>query len=227
MTRQHSCFPVGIVVFLFVANCAEAAKPAWQAKLEEFLVGNYEISKISLDSTRITKEGTQLVIRKDNVGADTAGSMTFWKNQVIDGKVKQGPGTAYVFKPGEKVYVQRLSVSDTEVRFFLISAEMYDITVRGTTQRTRYQCYLGFEFPKGTLETTDPAEVKKLIDGVIATEATANAKTTGTVALGQTPEQVEAIMGKPDNIANLGAKVTYFYKTMKVIFQDGKVADVQ
>jgi hypothetical protein len=38
---------------------------------------------------------------------------------------------------------------------------------------------------------------------------------------------VEAALGKPDTIVNLGAKMTYVYKTMKVIFQDGKVADVQ
>jgi len=35
------------------------------------------------------------------------------------------------------------------------------------------------------------------------------------------------LLGKPDKIVNLGPKVTYVYKDMKVIFQDGKVADVQ
>lgn len=34
-------------------------------------------------------------------------------------------------------------------------------------------------------------------------------------------------MGKPETIVKLGAKMTYVYKTMKIIFQDGKVADVQ
>jgi len=69
--------------------------------------------------------------------------------------------------------------------------------------------------------------VKKVIDEVLATEETVNAVKTSTVELGQTPEQVEAAMGKPETIVKLGAKMTYVYKTMKIIFQDGKVADVQ
>jgi hypothetical protein len=104
---------------------------------------------------------------------------------------------------------------------------MYDVNVRGTTQRTRYQSNLYFEFPKGTLEGMDAEAVKKVIDGVLATEATVNTVKTATVELGQTPEQVEAALGKPDTVVKLGAKMTYVYKTMKVIFQDGKVADVQ
>jgi hypothetical protein len=227
MKRQCALFPVGILAALLAATCAEAAKPAWQTKLEESLTGGYEPSKISLDATRITKPGALLVIRKENVAADIAGSLSLWKNKVVDGKVQQGSGNAYVFKPGEKVYVRRLFVTDTEVQFMLVSAEMYDVNVRGTTQRTRYQSNLYFEFPKGTLEGMDAEAVKKVIDGVLATEATVNTVKTATVELGQTPEQVEAALGKPDTVVKLGAKMTYVYKTMKVIFQDGKVADVQ
>jgi hypothetical protein len=47
------------------------------------------------------------------------------------------------------------------------------------------------------------------------------------VELGQTPDQVQAAMGTPTRVANLGAKVIYYYNGMKVVFQDGKVADVQ
>jgi len=44
------------------------------------------------------------------------------------------------------------------------------------------------------------------------------------VALGQTPEQVEAILGR---IVDLGQKKVYVYKDMKIVFVDSKVADVQ
>ena len=228
MKCQRALFPVGIVVVLFAAPYAGAAKKqAWQTALQESLLSNYEISKISIDATRVTQPGTLLVIRKDGVAADIAGALSLWRNKVVDGKVRQGSGTAYVFKPGEKVYVRKISVTETAVEFMLVSAEMYDINVHGNTQRTRYQSNVNFEFPKGTLETTDPAAVKKVIDEILATEATVNAVKTATVELGQTPEQVEAALGKPETVVNLGAKKTYIYKTMKVIFQDGKVADVQ
>jgi hypothetical protein len=47
------------------------------------------------------------------------------------------------------------------------------------------------------------------------------------IAKGQTPEQVKAALGNPDKIVNLGAKLIYVYKDLKVTFLDGKVSDVQ
>ena len=47
------------------------------------------------------------------------------------------------------------------------------------------------------------------------------------VELGQTPDQVQAAMGAPARVANLGAKVIYYYNGMKVVFMNGKVSDVQ
>jgi hypothetical protein len=48
-----------------------------------------------------------------------------------------------------------------------------------------------------------------------------------TIEKGQTPDQVQAALGKPDKIVNLGAKQLYIYKDLKVTFMNGKVTDVQ
>jgi hypothetical protein len=48
-----------------------------------------------------------------------------------------------------------------------------------------------------------------------------------TVELGQTPDQVQAVLGQPARVANLGSKVIYYYNGEKVIFNDGKVSGVQ
>jgi len=48
-----------------------------------------------------------------------------------------------------------------------------------------------------------------------------------TVEKGQTPDQVQAALGKPDKIVNLGTKMIYVYKDLKVTFLNGKVSDVQ
>lgn len=48
-----------------------------------------------------------------------------------------------------------------------------------------------------------------------------------TVALGQTKDQVIAILGQPQKVANLGAKQIAYYPDMKVILIEGKVTDVQ
>jgi hypothetical protein len=44
---------------------------------------------------------------------------------------------------------------------------------------------------------------------------------------GQSPDQVQAALGKPDKIVNLGSKQIYVYKDLKVTFVNGKVSDVQ
>jgi hypothetical protein len=57
--------------------------------------------------------------------------------------------------------------------------------------------------------------------------ASATPAAPASVELGQTPDQVQAAMGAPTRVANLGSKVIYYYNGMKVVFQDGKVSDVQ
>jgi len=47
------------------------------------------------------------------------------------------------------------------------------------------------------------------------------------LAVGQTIEQVESSQGQPQRKATVGAKTIYFYKDMKVTFQNGKVTDIQ
>jgi hypothetical protein len=50
-----------------------------------------------------------------------------------------------------------------------------------------------------------------------------------TTTLGQTPDQVTANLGQPDNIINKGKIQIYFYKSLglKVTFTGGKVTDIQ
>ncbi len=48
-----------------------------------------------------------------------------------------------------------------------------------------------------------------------------------TVTLGQSRDEVEAILGQPASKAVLGPKVIYNYNGMKVIFKNGKVSDVE
>jgi hypothetical protein len=48
-----------------------------------------------------------------------------------------------------------------------------------------------------------------------------------TINLGQTIDEVTAILGSPDMIVDLGPKKIYKYQNMKVTFKDGKVADVE
>jgi peroxiredoxin len=73
----------------------------------------------------------------------------------------------------------------------------------------------------------DVAERLRQLGVKTTAELSAPAPAPKTVELGQTPEQVEAIMGKPETVAKLGPKVIYSYRALKVIFTNGKVSDVQ
>jgi hypothetical protein len=48
-----------------------------------------------------------------------------------------------------------------------------------------------------------------------------------TITLGQSGEEVQAILGTPEKIANLGSKVIFVYKDLKITLTEGKVTDVQ
>jgi len=47
------------------------------------------------------------------------------------------------------------------------------------------------------------------------------------IAIGQTQDQVKSALGAPARVANLGPKSIYYYDGTKVIFQNGKVSDIQ
>jgi hypothetical protein len=58
--------------------------------------------------------------------------------------------------------------------------------------------------------------------------ATQNDAPMQTVERGQTPDEVQAALGRPDQIVSLGTKMIYVYKDLgKVTFLNGKVSDVQ
>jgi len=204
--------------------------------LEEALKAKYELTKTGIDRVRITKPGTVLVIQKENISGDLASDATFLNNKVENGQIAQAGGfgailqdkkTSRVFKSGEKVYVFKLDVKEKYVQFFIVSCETYDVNLHGSTRQTRYKSLLTFEFPEGFLATATADTVKKTVDAVIVPEGEAKAASTKTVQLGQTPDEVEGILGRPEKIVELGPKKIYIYKDMKIVFTDGKVADVQ
>jgi hypothetical protein len=48
-----------------------------------------------------------------------------------------------------------------------------------------------------------------------------------TISLGQTTDQVIALLGNPKRIVNLGNKQIYIYADMKITFLGGRVSDVE
>jgi len=224
--------------FLLVGIFASRARAAdWKDGLKEALEQKYTLThRASMSPDRITQQGIVLVILKQGIAADPSSDARFSITFVRDAQISEqggavaglfGKKNTRVFKPGEKVYVIAIKIGDDYVMLELLSSDMFDFAQRGSTRQTRYKAALSFKFDKDSLPTMTPDQIEAVISTVLATESEAAAQNTKTISLGQTPEQVEAILGKPEKIVNLGPKVTYVYKDMKVIFQEGKVSDVQ
>ncbi|MGB8522886.1 MAG: hypothetical protein WCD43_07965 [Candidatus Acidiferrales bacterium] len=147
------------------------------------------------------------------------------------------------FVTGEKFWVTGIAVQGDGVVFTLFTDAIQDV---------RYQCTLKFLYPKGTTPSTD--DVLKTVAEVFKVQEDDSAKSDdkqqpaadaqpaadqapaaeqappappATVAIGQSTDEVVAILGQPEKILNLGAKVIYVYKDLKVTFVKGKVTDAQ
>ena len=72
--------------------------------------------------------------------------------------------------------------------------------------------------------------VRRLVNAVtppIAPPAPPTDQPPATIEVGQTVDQVVAILGQPQKIVKLAAKQIYIFKDLKVTFDKGKVSDVQ
>jgi hypothetical protein len=117
--------------------------------------------------------------------------------------------------------------NDHQLFLDFISCDKYESVKLGTTQNVRYKGILRFEFPKNYLPAAEFQEVRAAIEAIVAPQKESETTGPAAISIGQTPQEVEAILGKPDKVANLGSKQIYVYKDLKVIFVEGKVADVQ
>jgi hypothetical protein len=144
------------------------------------------------------------------------------------------------FVTGEKFWVTEFLVKQDGAYLVFVSDPYNDV---------RYYGQLKFPFPKNGNPNAD--EVMKSIEEVVTVDAPADqpaadnsapaqqpqqpapapaatpAAAPQTISLGQTTDQVVAILGQPQKIVNLGAKQMYFYPDMKIVFTNGKVSDVK
>lgn len=214
----------------------------WKNKLQQELRDAFGITDQGrLDRNQVTRAGSVYVVQQSGITAERVNLDRVYRTFVTNGILRQAGGGAKLlgeifnnesreasrtFNKGDRVYVVGIAIEDNKnLVLNLLSLDVSSVTVNGTTSQTRYKAGLEFEFAKGFLPLTDVQTLKTLIDPFLKSEADASAPRS--LELGQTIEQVEAILGKPETIVKLGEKVIYAYKAMKVIFINGKVADVQ
>lgn len=127
---------------------------------------------------------------------------------------------------GERLHCTDIKVKNDAIQFWLLSTEIEPITVKGSTIQTRYKGALEFAFSEDFLSHATADSVIAAVASVLTLEGAA-ANGPKTVALGQTELELEAAVGKPEKVLDLGSKKIYVYKDIKVTLIDGKVADVE
>jgi hypothetical protein len=155
-----------------------------------------------------------------------------------------------LFKVGDKVYPTKIEVKldKDQVAIGIVACD----TCNKTDPPTYNKAQVVFQFAKGSLAKAGAGEVEDTIGQLLSiSEDTGQGDQQGdqqggqdqgqgqgqqaqqqqaepqSIEKGMTMDQVQAALGKPEKIVNLGIKQLYIYKDMKVTFIAGKVADVQ
>jgi hypothetical protein len=151
-------------------------------------------------------------------------------------------------KPGERLYLYGVSTGADYVQLDLYTVATYVVTgVRGATP---LQASVRFQYGGGLAGVT----TRQLLDDIgawlaaegeqppaagerrpaaeprpaaVPAEPRPAGRATGTVRLGQTPEEVTAVLGPPEKQILLGIKTIFIYRDVKVVFVDGKVVDAE
>jgi hypothetical protein len=160
--------------------------------------------------------------------------------------------TTHLFQVGDKVYPSKIDVNAAKdtVTMLIVACD----TCNKTDPPTYNKAQVVFQFPKGSLAKASAGEVEDTIGQLLSISDDAQGGDQGggdqggaqqqggqaqgggdqqqqaepqSIEKGMTTDQVEAAMGKPEKIVNLGPKKIYVYKDLKVTFLNGKVFDVQ
>jgi hypothetical protein len=254
--RQNSAIPVFslMIVFSNIAcfSSAAAGQTAAPVSLQEQLSAQYKLAKMS--GAVVTDAGTPLAVQKGGVISVPWRALVLCPAKFQDNALHPSTGMCAAmvkdvsgyFKTGDKVYPTKIEVNlqKAKISFNVVSCD----SCNGVDPPTSMKGQVVFQFPKGYLEKADAGTVENAIGQVFSigndTQAQSNQPRgqpeqeqppqqeqaqpdPQTIQLGQSTDEVQAALGKPEKIVNLGPKQLYVYKDLKITFVNGKVSDVQ
>ena len=227
--RLRSLVPLVLLTF---ATAHPASSQNWKEQQKSALLEHMKLTRTADRDLRIASAGTLFEILRDGITASPSSDATMLVNRVQDGAIKQPSGIASFlvgksknreFKTGEKVYLSDIDMLDNGVRLKLVAADVTPVTEGGSTIQTRYGAQLLFPFRKNELQTKSADEILSAISSVLRIGADEPVA----IDVGSSVAQVEQALGKPKTVVHAGEKTIYVYEALKVIFVEGKVAEVQ
>lgn len=245
-----------LIVLTSVAfSSAANAQTAPGVSLQEQLNAQYKLAQVS--GGTLVDPGTPLAVQKGGVISVPWKALVLCPAKFQDNTlhVSSGMCAAMVkdvssfFRIGDKVYPTKIEVNreKAKISFTVVACD----SCNGVDPPTSMKGQVVFQFPKGYLEKADAGAIENTIGQVftISNDTQAQAQNDQsqqqqeqqsapqeqaqaqaepqTIQLGQSIDQVQAALGKPEKVVNLGPKQIYVYKDLKVTFMNGKVSDVQ
>ena len=244
---------IGRVMLALVSGWASTVS-AQTPSLQEQLTAQYKVVRMGSDSggVAMVEPGTLLSVQKGGVLSLPWTAMVLCPAKFESNALHPSAGfcagmvksVSKYYQIGDKVYPVKIDVNPAKakVSFEVVACD----SCNGVNPPTNMKGQVVFMFPKGYLEKASAGEIEDVIgqvfaisdDGEQGPAQANNAEQSGqpeppqqaepqTIQLGMTTDQVQAALGKPEKIFNLGAKQIYTYKDVKVTFLNGKVSDVQ
>jgi hypothetical protein len=245
---------VAVVATTFPLAMLTAQTPA-RVSLQEQLLAQYKLAKMGFDSngTTVVEPGTLLAVQKVGILSVPWTALTSCPAKFQENTLHSPSGlcagmmqsVSKYLKAGDKVYPIKVNVNMDREKI-VVTVVACD-SCNGTNPPTSFKGEVVFQFGKGYLEKADAAAVEDTIGQVFAISSSESQQMAQaaqedqgqpaaeeqpqadpqTIQLGQTSDQVQTALGKPEKIVNLGAKQILVYKDLKVTFLNGKVTDVQ
>lgn len=225
--------------------------------LQEQLSAQYKLVKMGSDSggVAVVEPGTLLAIQKGGVLSVPWKALALCPAKFQDNSLHPSAGfcaamvksVSKYYQVGDKVYPTKIEVSldKAKISFTVVACD----SCNGVNPPTSMKGEVVFQFAKGYLEKANVGAVEDMIGQVFSISNDDQQGQGGdasqqqgqqqsapqeqpqaepqTIQLGMTTDQVQAALGKPEKIFNVGAKQIYVYKDVKVTFLNGKVSDVQ
>jgi len=232
-SRFHTAVLLLAISLLAASNAAVAAN-AHSKELKRSLQTIYTVTKTSIDQLRVTHPGSVLVIEQNGIAGNPSTKAFPTKTIVENGQIRQARGVfaalnasqdTRIFQQGEHVYITHIYLGPNNVMFDLSSVETHDVDIHGTTKQVRYNATINFRFPDDKYQSMTAEDLKSAIDPFLRLQEEADQPQT--IEIGQSIQDIERIMGKPERIVKAGSKTIYVYPDLKITFVDDKVSDVE
>ncbi len=168
------------------------------------------------------------------------------------GDVPLGDDVDGKLRAGDRLYLYKIETGDDYVDLGLFTVKEFMVTGSGTKGPIQLQATTRFQYEGGLAalradqvlddigawfsteggassraSDVQPAPVGEVPQAAGKAESRTEDNPSKTVKLGQTPEEVIAVMGEPDRKVLLGAKSVFIYGKMKLIFIDWRLTDAE